>query len=172
MVWNSFQTSCYLTLDDWSPGEQWILFPENLNQYNYGISTSKFSAIKIWESVPPEFKLLPRGTVCFVSWSRILMFPETKGTLGFEENKNSLFPKGPVIKWFVIWQNKTKANFEKRAEIPARTSVHLWSRAKAVNISRVTVNCFLFDVIVFAMLPAYGIWWETCFIVRCHVTMN
>ena len=34
-------------------------------------------------------------------------------------------------------------------------------RATAVNISRVTVNCFLFDVIVLAMLPAYGIWQET-----------
>ena len=30
-----------------------------------------------------------------------------------------------------------------------------------VNILRVTVNCFLFDIIVFAMLPAHGIWWET-----------
>ena len=35
------------------------------------------------------------------------------------------------------------------------------SRATAVNISRVTVNCFPFDVIVFAMLPANGIWRET-----------
>ena len=34
------------------------------------------------------------------------------------------------------------------------------SRATAVNISRV-VNCFPFDVIVFAMLPAHGIWRET-----------
>ena len=52
-------------------------------------------------------------------------------------------------------------NFEKRAEIPATTSGHLWSRATAVNISRVTVNGFPFDVIVFAMLPAHGIWGET-----------
>ena len=35
------------------------------------------------------------------------------------------------------------------------------SRATAVNISRVTVNCFPFDVIVFTMLPAHGIWRET-----------
>ena len=35
------------------------------------------------------------------------------------------------------------------------------SRVTAVNIARVTVNCFPFDVIVFAMLPAHGIWWET-----------
>ena len=35
------------------------------------------------------------------------------------------------------------------------------SRPTAVNISRVTVNCFPFDVIVLAMLPAHGIWRET-----------
>ena len=35
------------------------------------------------------------------------------------------------------------------------------SRATAVNIARVTVNCFPFDVIVFAMLLAHGIWRET-----------
>ena len=35
------------------------------------------------------------------------------------------------------------------------------SRATSVNISRVTVNCFPFDVIVFAMLSAHGIWRET-----------
>ena len=35
------------------------------------------------------------------------------------------------------------------------------SRATAVNISLVTVNCFPFDVICFAMLPAHGIWRET-----------
>ena len=33
--------------------------------------------------------------------------------------------------------------------------------ATAVNIWWVTVNCFPFDVIVFAMLPARGIWRET-----------
>ena len=35
------------------------------------------------------------------------------------------------------------------------------SCAPAVNISRVTVNYFPFDVIVFAMLPAHGIWRKT-----------
>ena len=33
--------------------------------------------------------------------------------------------------------------------------------ATAVNISRVTVNCFSVDVIIFAMLPAHGVWRET-----------
>ena len=51
-------------------------------------------------------------------------------------------------------------NFEKSADIPATTSGHLRSRATAVNISRITENCFPFDVIVFAMLPAHGIWRE------------
>ena len=62
---------------------------------------------------------------------------------------------------FVIEQNKTKANFEKRPEIPATTSDHLRSRATAVNISWVTANCLTFEVIVFEILPAHGIWRET-----------
>ena len=37
----------------------------------------------------------------------------------------------------------------------------------SVNISQVTVNCFLFDVIVFAMLPAHGIWRETVSLLSC-----
>ena len=45
-------------------------------------------------------------------------FPRIRG------KQNSLFSKGPVIKWFVIKQNKTKANFEKRSEILATTSGH------------------------------------------------
>ena len=76
--------------------------------------------------------------------------------------QSSLFPKGPVIMWFVI--NKRKADVEKRAEILATSSTFictLWSRATAVNISWVTVNCFPFYIIISAMLPAHGIWWET-----------
>ena len=52
-------------------------------------------------------------------------------------------------------------NFAKRAEIPATTSGHLRLRVTAVNISRVIVNCFPLDVIVFTMLPAHAIWRET-----------
>ena len=55
---------------------------------------------------------------------------------------------------------------------PVTTSSHLWSRATAGNISRVTVNRFPFDVIVFAMLPDHGIWRETVSFVRCYVTMS
>ena len=35
------------------------------------------------------------------------------------------------------------------------------TRATTVNISLITVNCFPFDAIVFAMLPARSIWRET-----------
>ena len=50
----------------------------------------------------------------------------------------------------------SRANFEKRD-----SSDNIRPRATAVNISRVTVNCFPFDVIVFAMLPAHGTLRET-----------
>ena len=51
---------------------------------------------------------------------------------------------------------------------------HWLNPATAVNISRVTVDCFPFDVIFFAMLPAHGIWRlaVNSFIVGCHVAMN
>ena len=51
-----------LTLNDWSRGEQWILFPENLN----------------------------------------VSRDEVEGNIEIRGKQNSLFPKGPVIKWFVI----------------------------------------------------------------------
>ena len=92
---------------------------------------------------------------CF---SRISMFYETKSreTLRFEGNKIHCSPRDQSLSDLLYSKTKTKANFEKRAEIPAATSGHLWSRATAVNISRVTVNCFPFNVIVFAMLPAHS----------------
>ena len=40
---------------------------------------------------------------------------EVEGNNEGRGKQNSLFPKGPVIKWFVIYQNKTEAN----SEIPA-----------------------------------------------------
>ena len=53
---------------------------------------------------------------------RISMFPETRsiveGDIEIRGKQNSLFPKGPVI-CYIAKQNKTKANFEKRVEIPA-----------------------------------------------------
>ena len=90
------------------------------------------------------------------------MFPEAKPreTLGFEGNKIHCSPRVQSLSDLLCSKTKQKANFEKRAEISATTSGHLRSRATAVKISRVTVNCFPFDVIVFAMLPAHGIWRE------------
>ena len=68
------------------------------------------------------------------------MFPETKlrETLRFEDHSKT----------------KQKQNLKTALRFQR-------SRVTAVNISRVTVNCFPFDVIVFAMLPAHGIWRET-----------
>ena len=90
-----------------------------------------------------NFWLVPRGTGNFISW------------------ESQCFPK---IKICYI-AKKTKANFEKRAEIPRTTRPPSAARSDDMqqrsNISRVTVNCFPFDVIVFAMLPAHGIWRET-----------
>ena len=60
---------------------------------------------------------------------------------------------------------KTKANFEKRAEIPATISGHLNLHALITCNSdqHFAGNSELFpvDVIVFGMLPARGIWQET-----------
>ena len=96
---------------------------------------------------------------------RIPMFPETKSreTLRLEGNKIHCSPRDQSLSdlLHVCSKTKQKANFEKLAKIPVTTSGHLRSRATAVNILRVTVNCFPFDVIVFAMLPAHGIWQET-----------
>ena len=53
--------------------------------------------------------------------------------------QNSLFPKGPVIKWFVIYQNKTKAKFENHAEIPASTINHSWLTNQSMRIDFVII---------------------------------
>ena len=52
---------------------------------------------------------------------------------------------------------------EKHAEIPATTSGHLQLHAliKCNSGQHFTGNSALFDVIVFAMLPAHGIWQQT-----------
>ena len=54
------------------------------------------------------------------------------------------------------FENKTKQKQNLKTALRFQRS-----RATAVNISRVTVNCFPFDVIVLAMLPAHDIWRET-----------
>ena len=85
------------------------------------------------------------------------MFPSTSSgvTLSFSGNKihcsprdqslsDLLYSKTSGSKWW-----KTNNHFIEKES------------ATAVDIWRVTVNCFPFDVIVFAMLPAHGIWRET-----------
>ncbi len=52
----------YVTLNDWSRGEKWILFPKYFN----------------------------------------VSRDEVKGNIETGGEQNSLFPMGPVIKWFVI----------------------------------------------------------------------
>ena len=115
----------------------------------------------------------PEGNseLCF---PRISMFPETKSreTLRFEGKKFNCFPRDQSSS--DLFYSKTKQNKSKFWKNALRflrqhhSSGHqatfnymLWSRATAVNISRVTVHCFPFDVIVFAMLPAHGIWRKT-----------
>ena len=87
---------------------------------------------------------------------RISMFPETKSreTLRLEGNKIQCSPRDQSLS-DLLYSKAIESNLWKtnNDDIDKR-------RATAVNISRVTVNCFLFDVIVFAMLPAHGIWRE------------
>ena len=95
-----------------------------------------------------------RQQFCF---PRISMFPEAKSkeTLRFEGNKSHCSPRDQSLS-DLLYSKATGSNRWK-------TNNHVFDkwRATAVNISRVTVNCFPFDVIVFAMLPAQDIWRET-----------
>ena len=97
----------------------------------------------------------PEGKSGFC-FPRISMFPETKSreTLRFEGNKIHCAPRNQSLSDLLYNKTKQKQNL--------KTAIRFQrSRATAVNISRVRVNCFPFDVIVFAMLPAHGIWRET-----------
>ena len=97
----------------------------------------------------------PEGNSEFC-FPRISMFPEMKSreTLRFEENKIHCFPRDQSLSDLLYSKTKQKQNLKTALRFQR-------SRATAVNISQVTVNCFPFDVIVFAMLPAHGIWRET-----------
>ena len=53
----------------------------------------------------------------------------------------------------------SRLNFEKRAEIPTTTSGHLQQLHALITCNGVQRYCFPFGVlVVFAMLPAHGIW--------------
>ena len=84
------------------------------------------------------------------------MFPSTSSreTLRFEGNKIHCSPRDQSLSDLLYSKTKQKQNMKTALRFQR-------SRATAVNISRVTVNCFPFDVIVFAMLPAHDIWRET-----------
>ena len=88
---------------------------------------------------------------------RISMFPETKSreTLRLEGNKIHCSPRDQLLSDLLY--SKTKAKFENRAQIPAITC----NSSQQWTVDWVTVNCFPFDVIAFAMLTAHGIWRET-----------
>ena len=84
------------------------------------------------------------------------MFPKTKSreTLRFKGNKIHCSPRDQSLSDLLYSKTKQKQNLKTALRFQR-------SRATVVNILRVTVNCFLFDVTVFAMLPAHGIWRET-----------
>ena len=117
-----------------------------------------FSALSDVANVNINIKHLmtgPEGNneFCF---PRTSMFPETKSreTLRFEGNK--IYCSSRVQSLSDLLYSKTKQTQNLKTALRFQRSP-----ATAVNISRVTVNCFPFDVIVFAMLPAHGIWRET-----------
>ena len=81
-------------------------------------------------------------------------FVSRESQLRYEGNKIHCSPRNQSLSDLLY--SKTKQNQSLKTALRFQRS-----RATAVNISRVTVNCFPFDVIVFAMLPAHGIWRET-----------
>ena len=83
------------------------------------------------------------------------MFPETsRETLRFLANKIHCSPRDQSLSDLLHSKTKQKQNLKTAQRL-------LRSYATAVNILWVIVNCFPFDVIVLAMLPAHGIWRET-----------
>ena len=122
----------------------------------------------------------PKGNSELFCFPIISMFLETKlrETLRFEGNKIHCFPRDQSLSDLLYSKKKTKQKqiLKKCGEIPVTTSGHFQLHALITCNSgqhfAVTVNCFLFDIIVFAMLPAHGIVAGNSDIVRCHVTMN
>ena len=72
----------------------------------------------------------------------------------FPGNKIPCSPRNQTLSDLLYSKTKQKQNLKTALRFQR-------SRATAVNISRVTLNCFPFDVIVFAMLPVHDIWRET-----------
>ena len=78
----------------------------------------------------------------------------SRETLRFEGNKIHCSPRDQSLSDLLYSKIKRMQSLKTAMRFQR-------SRAAAVNFSRVTVNCFPFDVIVFAMLPAHDIWRET-----------
>jgi len=76
---------------------------------------------------------------------------ETRETLRFEGNKIHYSPREQSLSDLLYCKTNGSNLWKKNDHFIDKR------RATVVNISRVTVKCFLFDVIVFAMLPAPGI---------------
>ena len=115
-------------------------------------SASRSAYLQIWNCARDySLKCTPLGLIT----KHLMTDPEGNSEFCFPRNKIHCSPRDKSLSDLLY----SKANGSNRW----KTNNHVidkW-RATAVNISRVTVNCFLFDVIVFAMLPAPGIWRET-----------
>ena len=183
----------YLTLNDWSLREQWILGAFHLEK-KVRKFRCEFPGISLGEKVVPFCcKFRPCwGARCLkghqnggrvhinARWTiggensitvDLELVDETKNQSGRSNRENGttfwavplflgIFQSGEPKKRFSFspepefseFLTKWKAPFVSRGSqcFPRR------SRATAVNISRVTVYCFPFDVIVFAMLLTHG----------------
>ena len=120
--------------------------------------------------------LVPRGTVNFVFGESQCFPQQSRGKHWDLRETKFTVAKRPVIKWFLIKQNKTKANFEKCAETPATTSGHLQLHALIMCNSgqHFAGNSELFPVWRHSFCNVARSWHLAgkSFIVRCHVTMN
>ena len=85
---------------------------------------------------------------------RISTFPETKTreTLRFEGNKIHCSPRDQSLIDLLNSKKKTKANFEKSAEIPATTTGHPITCNSGQHFGGNSELFPVLDVIVFAML--------------------
>ena len=85
-------------------------------------------------------------------------------SMRFEGNKIHCSPRDRPLSDLLYSKAKQKQNLKTTLRFQR-------SRATAVNISRVTVNSFPFDVIVFRNVARSWHLAGNSFIVRCHVTM-
>ena len=104
----------------------------------------------------------PEGNSEFC-FPRISMFPETKSrkTLRFEGNKIHCSARNQLLSDLLYSKTKQKQILKNPLRVQRQhqaTSDHVQQRS---TFHGKKVNCFPFDVIVFAMLPAHGIWQET-----------